>query len=133
MRPEFINGDLELRCPTRPDALIDELSSNVFILNDLEEDVGGYFFACEAAAGGVDSFFEAIDKTCTIIEALSPASETLWKGIQSKVLDLGFESGNEGPPYNSDIDLGRLERLCKLGISLRISVYQVAEEELPAT
>lgn len=125
MKPSFINGDLEIRLNERPGKLFEELKPKVFTLHEGEQN-GTYYFACEAVSGGPNSFLEVIDKTCELIESLSQEARVVWNRCYSKVLDLGFDSGSDGPPLAAEIDLVRLNRIANLGIGLRISVYQIS-------
>ena len=66
---------------------------------------------------------------CTLIENFAPKTKELWNNAFSKVFDLGYESGLKPLSYCSNISWENIQRMSKLGASLRITIYPVSERQ----
>ena len=120
----FLNLDMELEASFDLAPLAESLGQNVFVLYCGETE-GGYRLSVEPVIGGG---LNGNPAACTeyfvsLLEDLSKDQKNIWQSCSSRMFDYGFDGGFEENPLHTDISLGHLARMAKLGIEVRITIY----------
>ena len=123
MTPRYINTDLEIESKEDLTPIVDGLGDDVVVLHHGE--VNGLNRAGFEIAGGFAGADETVDYLCMLVEALSEPAAGIWKRSVSRVLNLGYESGDEGSSFRSELRADTLKRLSELGASVVVTIYPV--------
>lgn len=124
-KPYFNDVDFELMSDVNLSRLTRHLEPSVSVLrNELSEDGQHFYFEMlprEGVEGGLEetltSFFELID-------SLDDANRNLFEACRSKVIDVGFMSGEVGWLYES-ISPRLIGLMADWKIELRFSIYGI--------
>ena len=63
-----------------------------------------------------------------LIENLEPEARSEWDGALRRVLNLGYESGNDGRMHESVISQEVLARAANLGLGITVTVYPLRDQ-----
>lgn len=132
--PSFITLDVEVTSEENLDVMADYFEKSAIVIANLKVD--GLFFL--RAEPRYDSEDELTPENCaqfmvSLVSDLPDELEGLWKRAKSKTFDFGFESGIEGPYYQSIISAETLTNVAKTGANFAITIYQTPEDEIQAT
>ena len=118
---QYLNTDLDLECDIRPERLADELSAQGLYVH-ISPRVNGVFLLM--GEGPNDSEPELnILRLLDAIERLSEDARQLWLRCTKREFNIGFDCGDEPRAFNQGISHDALQRMAKLGVSLRITLY----------
>lgn len=120
----FLNLDLELESPVDLSPLAKHLEGLVLVLHCGKTE-NGYHLCLEPLIQG---HLNADPGICTehmlsVIEELPPQYQELWLSCKSRVFDYGYDGGLEDGPLSTQLSPVQLERMVKLGLALRITLY----------
>lgn len=122
IKTSFINVDLELSSLESLAPLADELDGKVFVLQNGVVD-SEYQLAFECLMDGSEA-----DAVCNafieLIGSLSSASKDILSRCNSRVLDIGFDSGEDCIVTNL-ISGKLLVQIASYGFDIKITVYPV--------
>ncbi len=126
-RTSFINVDLELSSVESLASLAEELSEKIFILkNEFFESEYQLAFECTLNASEASSVFDTFLK---LVDSLSKISKEKLSRCHGRVLDIGYESGEEGFVANM-LSSNMLGQVAGYGFSINITVYPLDKTSL---
>ncbi|MCG8428003.1 MAG: hypothetical protein MI754_11655 [Chromatiales bacterium] len=121
----FINVDLELSSEKGLSIIAEELKDKIFLLQD-EFDGLSYKLAFECSLTEQEPE-PVIETLIGLLDSLSTQSKALVKSCSSKIMDIGYDSGEEGVLVNN-IPCALLQRITEYEIDLNITVYPVDKD-----
>ena len=122
MEARYLNVDCILRSKHSLTELLSYLDNEIFILwNDSDTDINSIGF--ETKLLNTKSPEEDISKFLSLFESLPPALSKLLKTCDEKILDIGFESGDQGAPMEACLDSLMLARISSLGFNVGMRIY----------
>ena len=122
IKTSFINVDLELSSVESLASLAEELYGKIFVLQN--GFVGAEYqlaFECLIDEAEASSVFEVF---LTLIESLSSDSKDKISRCSSRVLDIGYESGEDGIVTNL-LSGALLAQVAGYGFGINITVYPI--------
>lgn len=125
MKPHFINVDFELTSQHELSSLFYELKDKVDILTN--EKIDNEYHLCfelRTLEESIDGPEKLITSFVDLIDSLSDQSKKAISNCSKRVIDLGFNSGNEGWLYSS-IPSQALKIISDSGFQLNISIYGI--------
>ena len=127
IKTSFINVDLELFSKESLAPLAEELHGRIFILqNGIIDEM--YQLAFECLFDGTDAG-SVLESFLMLIESLSEASKDKLSKCSSRVLDIGYESGEVGIITNT-LSATLLSQVAGFGFDINITVYPVDTTEI---
>ncbi len=127
--PTFLNLDLELKSEEDLEPLAAHLDKYASLLY-MGEREGLFLLIAEPASGGLPgvSAEACTEEMLNTIESLPEHLLALFRGSRQRLFDYGFESGSGSKPCLAELPAAQLERMSRLGLGLRVTVYQQPEE-----
>ncbi len=127
--PIFLNLDLDIESDKNLEPLAAHLDKCASLLHSGENE-GLFCLTAEPTIGGhlgvsVEACTEELLNT---IESLPGHLHALFSSSRVRTFDYGFESGSGSKPCIAELPSSQLARISKLGISIRVTIYQNHEE-----
>ncbi|MCZ6836678.1 MAG: hypothetical protein O7G85_12950 [Planctomycetota bacterium] len=132
MEPSFITIDLDLESERDLQPILDAFSPTAFVLHHAR--TGDLDFA-RLEMDGLEIEKDpdvALNKFCELVEALPADLREQWDQCSKRILDLGYDSGDERPERGCHWTLIQSEtiaRLARNGFALGFSLYPVPPED----
>ena len=126
MEVRYLNTDLVIESKTDLSVIVHEFGEDVIVLYHGE--MRGYqhaSFESSEAGAGAD---EIINFFCMLVENLPEGAREVWDGCCSRVLDVGFESGESPSNFRSEIRASTIQRVAAIGASIVVTIYPVFDE-----
>lgn len=120
-----MNVDLELESPAILQPLADYLASDALVLHCGAKPDGSYHLAVEPV---IEGRLNSDPAACTehllrLLECLPGELVALWQACSFRAFDYGFDGGLEHAPIAVQLEPAQLQRITRLGLALRITVY----------
>jgi hypothetical protein len=127
--PIFLNLDLDLVSEKNLEPLAVHLDTHASLLHSGEYE-GLFRLTAEPAIGGHPgvSAEACTEELLNTIESLPEHLHALFNGSSVRIFDYGFESGSGSKPCIAELPASQLTRMSKLGIGIRVTIYQNHEE-----
>jgi hypothetical protein len=131
-RPRYITVDLDLHSSFPLHDLVAAFGDNAFALHCGEGIAWPGRRACAYAAVmelniETRGLNETLRGFCALIESLPAAAAALWKKVRRREFNIGFDSGVQGPAFNTAIAPDVITRIAKLGGSIAVTIYPVGQ------
>jgi hypothetical protein len=123
MEVRYLNTDLEIESKSDLSQIVEEFGDEVVVLYHGE--MRGYQHASFEIAGSAITISpdDIVNSFCVLVEELSKEAREIWDGCNSRVFDIGYESGTTPQNYRSEIRGGTIQRVAKIGASIVITIY----------
>jgi hypothetical protein len=127
--PIFLNLDLDIESEKNLEPLAVHLDKCASLLHSGEYD-GFFRITVESRIGGHSGVGaeECTEELLNTIESLPGHLHALFSGSRVRTFDYGFESGSGSKPCIAELPASQLARISKLGIGIRVTIYQDHEE-----
>jgi hypothetical protein len=121
--PRYLNSDLELASSGDLRDLAAALTSRGMLVLHVGPAAGGGWRAAFETGMQYDEPESNIDAVLTVVESLDSRARAMWTGCSEREINIGYQCG--AGPWASEHGLsnGLLERIARLGASLRITLY----------
>jgi hypothetical protein len=128
----YINTDLVVRSQQELSWLAAEFSDEVQVLYNGFE-TNQYLAVFELKGDGEKNrsseLEKAIRRFCDLIERLSNEGRQRWYTCSSRVVDIGFTSGDMPNDLTSQVSHETVSRLATLGMAIEITIYTINHTE----
>jgi hypothetical protein len=125
-KPEFVNIDMELSSSEDLSPIANELDGKIYVLqNKFEGEDYKLSFECSL---NEDQPSNVLAQYVKLINGLSENSKDLLKKCNSRILDLGYESGM-GSVLSNSIPSAVISDLVTLKFDFVVTIYPVDENE----
>lgn len=123
----YLNTDLELRSRRELSPILSAFGRAVSLMYNGKAG-SGYLLSVETQA--TNRYPDrAINRFCDLVESLSKVHRKLWGACQSRILDIGFDSGttagSKSNCYRAQLSPSAISRAAKLGMAITITIYPV--------
>jgi hypothetical protein len=131
--PIFLNLDLDLESEKNLESLAVHLDKCASLLHSGQYE-GLFRITVESTIGGHSgvSAEECTEELLNTIESLPEHLHALFSGSRVRIFDYGFESGAGSEPCIAELPATQLARMSKLGLGIRVTIYQNHEESSKA-
>ena len=124
----FANVDLEIKSKDDLQCLIDSFGKDIDVLYHERLENGLDFVSLEFHLNKVESgIYGSADETINAfyskIVNFPPESRKIWDRCLEKKFDIGFESGNSGETFNTNIKSETIKQIAEIGASIVITIY----------
>lgn len=116
-----MNVDLLLKSRDDLTPIVESFGEDVIVLAN--DKVGDFYFAYFEIAGSHAGPNEDIGYFCALVESLDEQEKELWDNSFHRIFDIGYEAGDSGNSYASDLRHDVLSRISEFNASLRITIY----------
>lgn len=127
--PTFINIDLELCAEEDLYLIAQEWGDQVMILYYGENRADKHGFELIVECSCDVELPEAVLQTfLDLLKTLSPEAQQLLARCHKKVLDIGYDSGNDGRVITHPLSNQILTELCQFGFHIHLTIYPLQKE-----
>ncbi|MBI3946577.1 MAG: hypothetical protein HY321_11705 [Armatimonadetes bacterium] len=123
MEPAYINTDLDLESAGDLSPILDEFGEEVFVL--FHGSARGYDLATLEVAAMDLSADGAVARFCHLVGNLSEESRGVWDACVSRTFDIGYESGESGARYRSELRPETVRQAAAVGAGILVTIYPV--------
>lgn len=121
--PVYLNTDLELEWCGDFKPLVNALAGQTYVLyNGPAGERNRLTLELEETPAEAS---EAISVFCGLIENLPPEAKAVWNAADSRVFDIGYESGIGEQLAKMVIEPDVLNRVAQLGVSVVVTIYPI--------
>jgi hypothetical protein len=122
-RIHYLNTDLDVWSPVNLTDLATGLAANGVNSLHVTELDNETWYATFEADDCFDEPEETIAALLAAIEALPPMMRDVWTSCTRREFNIGYDCGDEPWEFNQLLSSGLLERLVRMGGSIRITLY----------
>ena len=80
---------------------------------------------CPETRPGAD---ETINYFCALVEGLPKEAREIWNGCCSRVIDVGYESGNSPRNFQSEIRASTVQQVAAIDASIVVTIYPLSNK-----
>jgi hypothetical protein len=129
----YINTDLDLESPLDLAPLVAAFEEKGFFTAHIRHDADGLWYASFECLDDGDNHAYTPEKTISVlmdvIDSLGDEERRLWLTCATRVLDIGYECGDNPQRLVNDITNCTLSRIVAANALLRITLYRSSEPE----
>lgn len=126
MDVRYLNTDLVIESTNDLSRIVQEFGEDVFVLHHGE--IRGYQHASFEIPGNTAGADETINYFCALVEGLPREAREIWNGCCSRVIDVGYESGNSPRNFRSEIRASTVQRVAAIDASIVVTIYPLSNK-----
>ena len=125
MNIEYLNTDLEIKSKEDIAPILEAFGEKIYVLHqEINKDI--HFVCCETNSNLIDAN-SAAAYFCTLVEDLPNNVREIWNKCDTRILDMGYQSGMLPNSYKSELEATTVKRMAELGISIVVTIYSLSE------
>ncbi len=124
MEIKYITGDMDLFSNSDLSLVADKIEKKGYCLHVNQWANDKY----QISIGGLGIHNQpekTISDFCNLAETFNKEEKILWDECSKRIIDIAFESGKEPISITYPLSSTTLNRICKLGISVAITIYPI--------